>query len=367
MRKTFIVQLRETVGQLLIMGFDGVELDAGLRQMLTHIRPGGVILFARNIVEPAQTYALLQDCEQTVGSLLFRCVDLEGGTVDRLRDVIAPAPSVADVAATNDELLYRKHGRILGEESQALGFNVDFAPVVDLGMEASKEVLGTRTASSDALNVVNYAREFLRGLREAGVLGCGKHFPGLGSGRVDSHNELPVVDKPLAKLWNEDLVPYRYLRRKMRFVMVAHAAFPQVTRDRTPASLSARWITGILRKRIGFAGPIISDDLEMGGALAAGSIEDVALAAVEAGADMFLVCRQREMVERAHEAVLRKAVRDLRFREKVKAAALRVRGVKARFPSLRQWAPVPTAERVEELRRALRKFAEDVRQEEAVL
>src|SRR5262245_41540673 len=131
MRKTFIVQLRETVGQLLIMGFEGVELDASLRDLLTQIRPGGVILFARNIVEAGRTYALLRDCEQTVGQILFRCVDLEGGTVDRLRDLIGPAPSVAEVAATSDPRLFRRHGRILGEEARALGFNVDFAPVVD--------------------------------------------------------------------------------------------------------------------------------------------------------------------------------------------------------------------------------------------
>ncbi len=367
MPKTFIKKLREEVGQLLIMGFDGIELDAGVRQVLTDLRPAGVILFARNIVDAAQTYALLAACQETVGPLLFRCVDLEGGTVDRLRGVIAPAPSVAEVAATHDLRMFRRHGRILGEEARALGFNVDFAPVLDLGMAASKAVLGTRTASPDGLSVIQYAREFLRGLHSAGVLGCGKHFPGLGSGRVDSHTELPVVEKPFASLWDEDLVPYRFLRRNMRFVMVAHAAFPQVTGNRIPASISGKWITGILRKRIGFAGMIISDDLEMGGVLAAGSIEDVAVACIEAGADMFLVCRQQALVQRAHEAVVRRAVRDAKFLEQIRVAVRRIRLYKSRTRTLRKWASPPTAKRVEELRRMLEQFAGDVQQEGATL
>lgn len=367
MRKPFIVQLREDVGQLLIMGFDGVEVDARLRRMLTELRPGGVILFARNLVEAAQAHALLAACEQAVGRILFRCVDLEGGTVDRLREVIAPAPSASEVGATGDPDLFRRHGRILGEEARALGFNVDFAPVLDLGVAASKKVMGTRTASADALGVVDYAREFLRGLREADVLGCGKHFPGLGSARVDSHLELPVIEKSWSRLWEEDLIPYRGLRRKMRFVMAAHAALPQVTGDRTPASLSGKWLTGVLRKRIGYAGLIVSDDLEMGGVLAAGTIEEVAVACVEAGADMFLVCHQEEHVRRAYEAVLWRAQRDPKFRARVQKAARHVRFVKGRYRYIRNWPVPPTVEKVEELRRALERFSVEVRQERTVL
>ncbi len=366
MRKGFIANLRESVGQLLVMGFEGVEADARLQRMLTELQPGGVILFARNLVEAAQTHELLASCRQAVETTLLRCVDLEGGTVDRLRELIALAPSAAAVAATGNPDLYRRHGRILGEQARALGFNVDFAPVLDLGVAASKQVLGTRTASADALGVVDYARQFLLGLREAGVLGCGKHFPGLGSARADSHLELPVVEKPWASLWEEDLVPYRYLRRRMRFVMVAHAAYPRVTGDRTPASLSAKWITGVLRKRIGYGGLIVSDDLEMGGVLAAGSTEEVAVAAVEAGASMFLVCQHEEQVRRAYEAVLWRAQRDPKFRAQVQQAAGRVRFMKSRY-KLREWPPSPSTERIEELRRAMEQFSAEVRQEGTVL
>ena len=145
-----------------------------------------------------------------------------------------------------------------------MGFNVDFAPVLDLAFEASHSVMGSRAVSADPRQTVAYAKEFLTGLRAENVLGCGKHFPGLGEGQLDSHHELPVIEKPLKKLWSEDLVPYRTLRRQLPFVMISHAAYPQVTGDRTPASLSKIWITDILRKRIGYRNLIASDDLEMG-------------------------------------------------------------------------------------------------------
>src|SRR5208337_710495 len=123
---------------------------------------------------------LLCDVQKAVSSPAFLCVDMEGGTVDRLRDVIAPVPSVADVAAAGSKKLFRKHGRTIGAEVQALGFNTNFAPVLDLRFEASKSVLTSRTVSADPKHVITYAREFLRGLRDGNVIGCGKHFPGLG-------------------------------------------------------------------------------------------------------------------------------------------------------------------------------------------
>ena len=205
------LELRQQVGQLLIMGFDGTTVSARLRLMLATLCPAGVILFKRNIEEATQTHVLLREAQRAVSTPAFLCVDMEGGTVDRLRDVIAPVPSVADVAAAGSKKLFRKHGRIIGGEVRALGFNTDFAPVFDLRFEASKKVLTSRTVSSDAKKVIAYAREFLRGMRDANVLGCGKHFPGLGEANLDSHNELPSIAKPWRRLWTEDLLPYREL------------------------------------------------------------------------------------------------------------------------------------------------------------
>src|SRR6202790_2848726 len=214
-----------------------------LSGMLQRLQPAGVILFARNIKSIEQTWRLLRDCQRCVSTPLFTCVDLEGGRVDRFRDILGPAPSAADVFATGDRKLFRKHGQVLGENCRALGFNVDFAPVLDLAFEASRGVLSSRTVSANPRETAAYAREFLAGLHAADVLGCGKHFPGLGEGKLDSHHELPVIEKPLKKLWAEDLLPCRMIRAQIPMVMIAHAAYPQVSKDRTPASLSKVWIT----------------------------------------------------------------------------------------------------------------------------
>lgn len=170
----------EALGQLSIVGFDGTEISPRLASLLTQLQPAGVILFARNIQSPEQTWRLLRVCQKCVATPLFTCVDLEGGDVDRFRDALGAAPSAADVFATGDRMLYRKHGEIIGENCRALGFNVDFAPVLDLAFEASRSVMGSRAVSADPLEVATYAREFLAGLRAANVIGCGKHFPGLG-------------------------------------------------------------------------------------------------------------------------------------------------------------------------------------------
>jgi beta-N-acetylhexosaminidase len=230
--------LRQQVGQLMIMGFDGTTMSSHLSRMLDDLQPGGVILFKRNIEDAAQIHSLLRESQKATAAPMFRCVDLEGGTVDRLRDVIAPAPSVTEVSAIGSKKLFRKHGRTIGEEVRALGFNTDFAPSLDLAFEASKSVLRSRTVSANPKKTVRFAREYLRGFRDAGILGCGKHFPGLGEGKLDSHKDLPAIEKPWKKLWSEDLVPYRELRKELPFVMVSHACYPEVTGDRIPASLS---------------------------------------------------------------------------------------------------------------------------------
>lgn len=350
--------LRQQAGQLLILGFDGTEATPHVRTLLSELQPGGVILFAPNIVEPRQTWELLRGCQSAVSTPLFRCVDLEGGMVDRLKAVLAPAPAAAAVAASGDRKLFRRHGRLIGEEVCALGFNTDFAPVVDLGFPASRSVLGTRTASDDPKKVMLYACEFLRGLREARVLGCGKHFPGLGEASLDTHHELPVVEKPWKRLWAEDLFPYWALKSEMAFVMVAHAAYPAVTGDRTPASISRKWITEILRKKIGYKGLVVSDDLEMGGVLAATPIEQAAVQTVRAGADLFLVCHKEELVRRSYEAVLREAERDSRFVRRVQEAAGRVLAFKKRSREMKAASTAPSKKAVERLRSAMQRFAD---------
>jgi beta-N-acetylhexosaminidase len=355
------LDLRAQVGQTLIMGFDGLEMSGKLRTTLETLQPAGVILFARNIKEPRQTWELLRECQRAVATPLFLCVDMEGGTVDRMRDVIAPLPSAAAVFASGNRKLFRLHGRVVGQECGALGFNTDFAPVVDLALEPSRAVLTSRTVSSDPKQTVAYAREFLRGLRDAHIVGCGKHFPGLGEATLDTHRELPAIDKPWKRLWSEDLYPYRMLHRQMPFIMVAHAAYPAVTHDATPASLSPKWIHDVLRKKIGFRGLIISDDLEMGAVQAAMPIGDAAVQVLKVTADVFLVCHYQQSVWESYEAVFRNAERDARFARRIAQAAHRVLAFKRKRPELKRRHPAPTRAAVDKLRRAIWELCEEIR------
>ena len=347
----------------MIVGFDGVEITPRLASLLRRLQPAGIILFARNIKNPAQTWRLLRECRKCVATPLFTCVDLEGGTVDRFREALGPTPSAAEVFGTGDRKLFRKHGRIIGANCRALGFNVDFAPVLDLALEASRKVMSSRAVSANPQQATAYAREFIAGLRAANVLGCGKHFPGLGEGRLDSHHELPVIEKSLKKLWAEDLLPYRTLRRQLPFVMISHAAYPQVTHDRTPASLSRIWIRDILRKRIGYRNLIVSDDLEMGGVLSAAPIGDAAVGFIRAGGDLCLICHREDYIEQAYEALMKTFDRDKAFARLVAESTLRVQAFKKKYSHLLRLGRIPSTPKVEMLTRSSWEFSEQVRLE----
>ena len=353
----------EKIGQLLIVGFEGTEMTPQVSSLLKRVQPAGVILFARNIQNPEQTWRLLHECQKCVATPLFTCVDLEGGAVDRFRDALGATPSAADVFATGDRALYRKHGEIIGANCRALGFNVDFAPVLDLAFEASRSVMGSRAVSADPRETIVYVREFLAGLGDAKVLGCGKHFPGLGEGSLDSHHELPVIEKSLKRLWTKDLFPYRTLRRQLPMVMVSHAAYPQVTRDRTPASLSKIWITDILRKRIGYRSLIVSDDLEMGGVLSAAPVGEASVEFVRAGGDLCLICHREDYILQAHEELITTAERDSKFARRVAEAARRVAAFKKKSAKTLRPAKAPSSVLLEKLTRRLWEFGEQVRLE----
>jgi len=353
--------LHKQIGQLLIVGFDGVEMSPPLSSLLRGVQPAGVILFARNITSMEQTYNLLKDCQACVSTPLFTCVDLEGGRVDRFRDVIGPAPSAADVFATGDRNLFRRHGKVIGESCRALGFNTDFAPVVDLALEASRTVMSSRAVSANPKQVVIYAREFLAGLRSAGVVGAAKHFPGLGDANLDTHHELPSVQKSWKKLWEEDIYPYRAMRRELPMVLIGHANYAAVTHDGSPASLSRKWITNLLRKRIGYRGLIVSDDLEMGGVLKAAPIEQAAVQHIRAGGDLCLICHHEEYVRRSYETLVTVAERDRRFARRVEESARRVMAFKKKRAELKRRASPPGPAKAEKLSRRLWEFAEQVR------
>jgi beta-N-acetylhexosaminidase len=349
------------IGQLLIIGFDGTELTPALSAMLDRMQPAGVILFARNIINAQQTHQLLRDCQGRVKQRLFTCVDLEGGRVDRFRNVTGPAPSAAEVFATGERKLFRKHGQLIARICAALGFNVDFAPVIDLAFEASRKVMSSRAFSTDPKAVALYAREFLAGLKSAGVIGAGKHFPGLGEGNLDSHHDLPVIKKTFSKLWEQDLAPYRLLKRELPMVLVNHANYPAVNRETLPASLSKYWITDVLRRKIGYRGLVVSDDLEMGGVLKSASIDEAAMGFIAAGGDLCLICHEQAGIEQAYETMLRNSERDARFRRRVLESAQRVAAFKRKSKALTRRPPAPSAEKVSRLSTQLWEFSEQVR------
>jgi beta-N-acetylhexosaminidase len=208
---------------------------------------------------------------------------------------------------------------------------------------------------------VAYARAFLAGLDDCRILGCGKHFPGLGEGKLDSHHELPVIEKSRKDLWAEDLLPYRTLRRDLPFVMVSHAAYPEVTKTKTPASLSKVWVTDMLRKRIGYRNLIVSDDLEMGGVLSAAPVGKAAVQFVSAGGDLCLVCHREDYVMNAYEALVKAAKRERNFAKRVAESARKIATFKKKYASSLRAGKEPSEAAIEKLTRRLWEFSEQVR------
>lgn len=350
-------KLRADVGSLFIVGLGGVELTAFEKSCLKLVTPSGVILFKRNLESAEQSHALLDAATQHCTPRAFRCVDVEGGTVNRLKDFLAPIAAAQEVAKTGSKELMRLHGELIADAVRAFGFNTSFAPVLDLALPEAWAVMTTRTAAATAEGVAEYGRELLAGMKKRGVLGCGKHFPGLGGGIVDSHLETPAIERSWKAIWQEDLAPYRELRNVMPFVMVNHAAYPKTKDKQKPASASRFW-ADVLRRKIGYKGIILSDDLEMGGILKFLPIDEAAVEVFHAGMDMALICHQAELVIAAYEAVLSEAERSAAFRKLVKARAAfvaleRTRLVKKPAKSLR-------AEDFEALRRRILQFNETV-------
>jgi len=317
-----------------------------------------VILFRRNIESAGQTRRLLAEVESLVAPTLFRCVDVEGGLVDRLRDAVAPVPSLAEVAATGKRALYRKHGKLIGREAAAFGFNTVFAPVLDLALPESAPVMRTRSYFSDAKLVAEYGGAFLSGLASAGVLGCGKHFPGLGGGTLDSHHATPIIERSWDRLWGDDLLPYRKLKAELPMAMVSHASYPAAG-EAGSASISRFWITDVLTKRIGYRGLIVSDDMEMGGILTQTSIEDAAVRAVEAGTHLVEICKDSTLVLRAYEALLGEAEKSAAFRRLVEGAWRKISRAKRGLAAV-NWNKSPSQLHIEKLRRKIVDFGAEI-------
>jgi beta-N-acetylhexosaminidase len=351
--------LRQAAGSLLVVGLAGTELTGLERAWLNLIRPSGIILFRRNIVEAAQTHALLAESTQFTAGAALRCVDIEGGTVDRLREALAPMASAQAVAQTGNVDLMRQQGELIARETLAFGFNTTLAPVLDLALPASAGVMNTRSSAATAEGVARYARAFLAGLAAHGVVGCGKHFPGLGGGTRDSHHETPSIHRTWSELWAEDLVPYRELVSELPMVMVNHAAYPDTRGGNRPASATPFWITTVLQQRLGYRGLIFSDDMEMGGILKFLPMEEAALAAIRAGMHMLEICHSPELILRCFESLLSEAERSPAFRRLLLNRAEAARKLRdARFAH--SPAQPPSADELAGLRDEVLRFGETV-------
>ncbi|MCP5149451.1 MAG: beta-N-acetylhexosaminidase [Chromatiales bacterium] len=308
-----------SIGPVMV-GVEGLELSAEERELLGHPAVGGVILFSRNYESPEQVQALVDAVHGCRTPRPIVGVDQEGGRVQRLREPFTVLPAAAALGRLHDRepalaTAVAEHlGRLLALELRAVGIDLSFAPVLDLGRPRAS-VVGERALHRDPDVVSRLARAELKGMRDAGLAAVGKHFPGHGGVEVDSHHDLPVDPRPLAELRRADLVPFvRLAQSGLPAMMPAHVLFPAV--DDRPVGYSPVWLRDILRGQLGFQGVIFSDDLGMAAAAGAGAYPDRAVAALEAGCDMVLACNElalRGAVAQACERFAVDAVRSARL------------------------------------------------------
>ncbi len=283
-----------------MMGIATLQLSAEERKLLQHPLIGGVILFSRNYESPEQVTALIAEIHALRTPKLLVTVDHEGGRVQRFRAGFTELPAVAQLGKAYDHNpkaareLAELSGWLMAVEMRAIGIDFSFAPVLDLGRGIC-EVIGDRAFHHNPEIVADLAHQYMIGMHRAGMAATGKHYPGHGGVVEDSHLALPIDRRRYEDLQMEDLVPFeRMAHFGMEAVMVAHVIYEQV--DPNLAGFSPFWLQEVLRKRLKFQGVIFSDDLEMEGASVVGDIADRAEAAINAGCDMVLVCKQFDAV-----------------------------------------------------------------------
>jgi beta-N-acetylhexosaminidase len=317
-------------GELVIGGFPGTSLPGGFARALRERRRSGAILFKRNVEGgPAQVAALARAIHAAAPETPFVGVDQEGGRVARLKAPLLEVPSMRTIASWGDTALAERIARAVGTELAALGFTIDFAPVLDVNTCPQNPVIGDRAFGDDADTCARFGAAWVRGLQASGLLACGKHFPGHGDTSKDSHLDLPVVNQPLERLERVELVPFRAaVEAGVATLMTAHVVYLALDRDR-PGTMSPAVCTA-LRERLGFRGVLVSDDLEMQAIAARMTVEDAAVQAIAAGCDLLLVCWSDEKQERAIDALAREAERSPAFRARCEEASRRASAARAR-------------------------------------
>jgi beta-N-acetylhexosaminidase len=295
------LNLRQKVGQLLIIGYQGSTMEEGLRESMKDVRPGGLIVFSRNILSARQISDLNIDAQKLSQKFsrlpLLIGTDQEGGNVIRIKTAY-PLPSSLAFGDAGDPELVERAGKATGDLMKSLGFNMNFAPVLDIADPGQRTFVGSRAYGSDPHLVAKLGTRFAAGLAEAGVLPTGKHFPGHGGIDDDSHQSLPKKSATLEELKKTDLIPFEAMQAKFKnrwAVMMAHIAYPQLDPTETPATFSKPIVDGVLRKQMGFNGVVVTDDIEMGGAVTIKDSKERAIRAIEAGADMIVITWNRKL------------------------------------------------------------------------
>lgn len=333
MREIEHLSVQQLCGQLLVVGFAGTELPAHVTADLTNRALGGVILFSRNFNDWKGAWALCARVHEACANHLpaFVCVDQEGGRVQRIKEKVLNLPPLGKWAHRFDDAMRRKVALQQATELAAIGFNVNFAPVADVDSNRANPVIGDRAASSDPALVTRICRALIEGQQAAGVMACIKHFPGHGDTAIDSHVDLPTVNKSTVALRTTELYPFERLSRDAAAVMTAHVVFPSL--DSVPATLSPRLCTTLLRREFAFEGVLFSDDLEMGALEKHWPVEESAVRAVRAGCDVLLLCSSEVHKQRALEALTAEVNRDANFKSRVVEAVERSLQMRRRYPA----------------------------------
>lgn len=334
--KLYNLPLEQQIGQFFFIGLPGTELDEVARALIDEIKPGGIILFGRNVEQAEQVRRLLDGARAMLPIPPLCGIDQEGGLVDRLREVFPPMPSARAIRQHGDLAGVRTLGRVTGEVLRMLGLDINFAPVMSIITQERSLLtngLYSRSFGSSPGEVLGYTTVYMRGLQATGCLGCLKHFPGIGAGTVDSHIEMPMVALSHADLLSQDLAPYIELFQRaddrVRVVMVSHGGFPNIDIKKgttggliEPASISQSIVSHLLRQELGYRHLVVTDDLEMGAIAKHCEIEDASVRAFLAGEDMLLICATPATIRRGYRALLA-AAREGRVSEKRIHASLR--------------------------------------------
>lgn len=287
-------------GQLLLVGVPGPVLDAEAAALYRKIQPGGFILFGRNIQTPTQLRKLIDDLRDISDVEPIITIDQEGGRVSRLKLIGSEPPNAQQLRDKNDISLIRQHGDITGRLLRLFGFNLDLCPVLDISFddEADNSLKG-RCYGRTVAEVIEKAGAFNDALRAAGILSCGKHFPGYTCATFDPHHELPQLDRSREAMEEHELAVFRHFANQIDSMMIGHIAISGLDKSGLPASLAPAIINDLLRKDMGFDGLVMTDDLDMGAILNHYGFDETMRMGIEAGNDMLMICHRVELAAQA--------------------------------------------------------------------